>query len=273
MQEQPLRLGVALGGGAFRGLAHIGVLQALEKHGLAPDLIAGTSMGALVGGVYACGMNLRLMERFCSSIDEKDLVDVALPTEGIIAGNRVELLVRTLTGNKTFAQTQIPFAAVATDLERGERAVLSEGLVYQGIRASISIPGIFKPYKRDGRTYVDGGVVDRVPVTTARAMGADFVLAVDVGYRGEPAQCDGIARVILHSLEIMEWQVMQHTISTADFTLVPALSHINPASIAQAEECIRIGREEAERRMPEILEAMRQKRELLHEEISPAKEG
>ena len=104
-------------------------------------------------------------------------------------------------------------------------------------------------------------------------MGADFVLAVDVGYRGEPAQCDGIARVILHSLEIMEWQVMQHTISTADFTLVPALSHINPASIAQAEECIRIGREEAERRMPEILEAMRQKRELLHEEIPPAKEG
>ncbi|MGI5883780.1 MAG: patatin-like phospholipase family protein [Candidatus Spyradocola sp.] len=273
MQEDSLRLGVALGGGAFRGLAHIGVLQALEAHGLAPCAIAGTSMGALVGGVYACGMNLRLMERFCASIDEKDLVDVALPTEGILAGNRIELLLRTLTGNRTFDQAKIPFAAVATDLELGKRAVLSEGLLYQAIRASISIPGIFKPYRLNGRTYVDGGVVDRVPVTTARAMGADFVLAVDVGYRGEPASCEGIAKVILHSLEIMEWQVMQHTISTADFTLVPALSHINPASIAQAEECIRIGREEAERRMPELLAALEQKREALSEELLPAQEN
>ena len=260
MPDGNFRFGVALGGGAFRGLAHIGVLQALEARGLRPDCIAGTSMGALVGGVYACGMNLRLMERFCASIDEKDLVDVALPTEGIIAGNRIELLLRTLTGNRRFDQTQIPFAAVATDLEMGERAVLREGLLYQGIRASISIPGIFKPCRLGGRTYVDGGVVDRVPVTTARDMGADFVLAVDVGYHGGPAQCEGIARVILHSLEIMEWQVMQHTVNTADFLLVPKLAHINPASIAQAEECIRIGREEMERRMPEFLEALEKKR-------------
>ena len=260
MQEQQFRIGLALGGGAFRGLAHIGVLQALERHGLAPDLVAGTSMGSLVGGVYACGMDLRLIERFCYSINEKDLVDVALPTEGLIAGNRIELMLRTLTGNKTFEQTRIPFAAVATDLELGERAVLCEGLLYQAIRASISIPGIFKPCKLNGRIYVDGGVVDRVPVSTVREMGADFVIGVDVGYHGGAVQCDGIAKVILHSLEIMEWQIMQRTINTADFNLVPALAHINPATIAQAEECIRIGREEMERRIPELKLAIEQKK-------------
>ena len=147
-----------------------------------------------------------------------------------------------------------------------------------------------KPLIRRAFEAVPAGVFDRVVVVTqypavaalAREFGFEPVRndrpgdglsrTVRLGTQAL-AQCDGIARVILHSLEIMEWQVMQHTISTADFTLVPALSHINPASIAQAEECIRIGREEAERRMPKILEAMRQKRELLHEEIPPAKEG
>jgi NTE family protein len=261
MRDEQFKIGVALGGGAFRGLAHIGVMQALEKHGLAPDLIAGTSMGAVVGGIYACGMDLKLIERFCYTINERDLVDVGRPTEGLIVGSRIELLLRTLTGNKTFEQSKVPFAAVATDLELGERAVLSEGLIYQGIRASLSIPAIFRPYKLGGRTYVDGGVVDRVPISTARAMGADFVIGVDVGYHGGPMPCEGIVKVILHSLEVMEWQIMQHTVNTADFNLVPALAHINPASLSQAEECIRIGREEMERRMPELEEAIARKRE------------
>lgn len=256
MQDRQFKIGLALGGGAFRGLAHIGVLQALEANGIIPDIITGTSMGSLVGGAYACGMKLSLMERFCYSISEKDLVDVALPTEGIIAGNRIELLVRTLTGNKTFDQAAIPFAAVATDLELGQRALLNEGLIYQAIRASISIPAIFKPYKLDGRTYVDGGLVDRVPILAARELGADFVIGVDVGYRGGPGDCDGIVKVILHSLAIMEWQVMQNKVNTADFTLAPDLLHINPASIAQAAECISIGRQTMLEQMPELILAI-----------------
>ncbi len=254
MQERNVKIGVALGGGAFRGLAHIGCLQVMQEHGIVPDYIAGTSMGALVGGVYACGMDLKRMERFCYSISEKDLVDVNRPKEGIIAGNRIELMLRTLTGNKTFAQAQIPFAAVATDLELGERAVIREGFIYQGIRASISIPAIFNPYRIGGRTYVDGGVVDRVPISTAREMGADYVIGIDVGYHGGPVQCEGsLVKIIMHTMEVMEWQIMQKTVNTADINIVPQLAHINLASISQAEECIRIGREEMEARMPEVL--------------------
>lgn len=261
MQDRPFKIGVALGGGAFRGLAHIGVLQVLEQAGIVPDIVTGTSMGALVGGVYACGMSLSLMERFCYSISEKDLIDVCRPREGIVAGNRVELMLRTLTGNRTFDQLDRTFAAVATDLSRGERVVLRSGPVYQAIRASISIPGIFNPYRIDGVTYVDGGVVDRVPISAARELGADFVIGVDVGYHGGAVDCDGsLVKIILHTLEVMEWQIMQRTVNTADLNIVPALAQINPASIAQAEECIRIGRDEATAHLPGLLKAIEARR-------------
>ena len=261
MQDRPLKIGVALGGGAFRGLAHIGALQVLEKNGIRPDIVTGTSMGALVGGIYACGMELNMMERFCYSISEKDLIDVCRPREGIVAGNRIEVMLRTLTGSKTFEQTRMSFAAVATDLAKGERTVMTEGIVYQAIRASISIPGIFNPYRIDGRTYVDGGVVDRVPIAAAREMGADFVIGIDVGYHGGETECDGsLIKIILHTLEVMEWQIMQRTVNTADINIVPALAHINPSSMAQAEECIRIGREEMEARMPQVLDAIAAKK-------------
>ena len=261
MQDKPFKIGVALGGGAFRGLAHIGCLQVMEKYGIKPDIVAGTSMGSLVGGVYACGMDLRLMERFCYSITEKDLVDLTTPKEGIIAGNRIEVMLRTLTGNKTFDKTVLDFAAVATDLALGERAVLREGYVYQAIRASISIPAIFNPYRIGDRTYVDGGVVDRVPIEAVHEMGADYVIGIDVGYHGGSVDCEGnIVKIIMHTMEVMEWQIMQRTVNTADINIVPQLAHINLASMAQAQETIRIGREEMERRMPEVLAGIEAKK-------------
>ena len=261
MQKQPFRIGVALGGGAFRGLAHIGCLQVLEENGIKPDIIAGTSMGSLVGGVYACGMDLKMMERFCYTISEKDLVDVTRPKEGLIAGNRIELMLRTLTGNRTFEQTKIDFAAVATDLALGERAVLREGYVYQAIRASISIPAIFTPYRIGSRTYVDGGVVDRVPIEAVHEMGADYVIGIDVGYHGGEVECEGnIVKIIMHTMEVMEWQIMQRTVNTADINIVPQLAHINLASTAQAAETVRIGREEMEKRMPEVLAGIEKKK-------------
>ena len=159
-EEKPFKIGLALGGGAMRGLAHIGAMQVMEEHGIMPDVVAGTSIGAFVGGVYACGMSLKMMERFCYSINEKDLMDVVRPRQGLIGGARIERMLRTLTGNRTFDQARIPFAAVATELERGERFVFQEGPIREGVRASISIPGIFVPFHTGGHTYVDGGVVN-----------------------------------------------------------------------------------------------------------------
>lgn len=259
-EEKPFKIGLALGGGAMRGLAHIGAMQVMEEHGIMPDVVAGTSIGAFVGGVYACGMSLKMMERFCYSINEKDLMDVVRPRQGLIGGARIERMLRTLTGNRTFDQARLPFAAVATELERGERFVFQEGPIWEGVRASISIPGIFVPFHTGGHTYVDGGVVDRVPIAAARELGADFVIGVDVGYRGGESPCDDLFKIILHSMEIMEWQVMQRRVGEGDFVLAPSLLEINPASMAQAETCIRIGREEMQRRLPELQEAIEKKK-------------
>ena len=253
-EEKPFKIGLALGGGAMRGLAHIGAMQVMEEHGIMPDVVAGTSIGAFVG------MSLKMMERFCYSINEKDLMDVVRPRQGLIGGARIERMLRTLTGNRTFDQARIPFAAVATELERGERFVFQEGPIWEGVRASISIPGIFVPFHTGGHTYVDGGVVDRVPIAAARELGADFVIGVDVGYRGGESPCDDLFKIILHSMEIMEWQVMQRRVGEGDFVLAPSLLEINPASMAQAETCIRIGREEMQRRLPELQEAIERKK-------------
>ncbi len=259
-----IKIGVALGGGAFRGLAHIGVLQTLEKYGVFPDIVVGTSMGAMVGGVYSCGVDLNLLERYAYTLNEKELIDLVVPREGFIEGRKIELLTRTLTGNRTFEQTVKKFAAVATDLYKGERVVIQEGLLYQAIRASISIPGIFTPYNLNGRLMVDGGVVDRVPYTAARELGADFVIGVDVGYHGEETTCNGIMGTVLHVLEVMEWKIMEKTIDTADVSLSVPVSGVNAASTAQARECIAEGRDCAEKMMPEILEKIkRKKKELL----------
>ena len=256
MIETNLKIGLALGGGAFRGLAHIGVLQVMEEYGVPIHMIAGTSMGALVGGVYCSGMNMHLVERYVYTIEERDLIDMTIPRTGFIAGQRIELLIKTLTGNRSFQDLKIPFAAVAADVEKGQPVVLTEGKVYEAIRASISIPGVFKPVMRDGRMLVDGGIVARVPTDTVRDMGADFVISVDVGYHGGETKCDGIVSIMMQAFALMEWHIIKERVNTSDINIVPALGHINMASIAQAEETIEIGRQAARAQIPGILQAL-----------------
>ena len=256
MIETNLKIGLALGGGAFRGLAHIGVLQVMEEYGVPIHMIAGTSMGALVGGVYCSGMNMHLVERYVYTIEERDLIDMTIPRTGFIAGQRIELLIKTLTGNRSFQDLKIPFAAVAADVEKGQPVVLTEGKVYEAIRASISIPGVFKPVMRDGRMLVDGGIVARVPTDTVRDMGADFVISVDVGYHGGETKCDGIVSIMMQAFAVMEWHIIKERVNTSDINIVPALGHINMASIAQAEETIEIGRQAARAQIPGILQAL-----------------
>ena len=256
MIETNLKIGLALGGGAFRGLAHIGVLQVMEEYGVPIHMIAGTSMGALVGGVYCSGMKMHLVERYVYTIEERDLIDMTIPRTGFIAGQRIELLIKTLTGNRSFQDLKIPFAAVAADVEKGQPVVLTEGKVYEAIRASISIPGVFKPVMRDGRMLVDGGIMARVPTDTVRDMGADFVISVDVGYHGGETKCDGIVSIMMQAFAVMEWHIIKERVNTSDINIVPALGHINMASIAQAEETIEIGRQAARAQIPGILQAL-----------------
>ena len=176
-------VGLALSGGAAQGLAHLGVLEALIAAKVPIDMIAGTSGGALYGSMVASGLTAeaaqaRVIKQTARNLMDK--ADLTLPRYGIIRGRRIERMIRDAIGDITFDQMKIPFRAVATDLENGDEVVLSQGPVYRAVRASISIPGIFEPVKIDGRTLVDGAVVTPLPVRPARAMGADFVIAVHV---------------------------------------------------------------------------------------------
>ena len=177
-------VGLALGSGSARGLAHIGVLRALDEAGIAVDVVAGTSIGALIGAVHAAGKIELLAETF-RAFDWRRMAsffDVVLPTSGLLDGARISAMVRDHVPSEAIAELRLPFAAVATDIATGQEVVIREGDVIEAVRASISVPGILTPVRRDGRFLVDGGLVNPVPVSVARGLGARFVIAVDLNH-------------------------------------------------------------------------------------------
>ena len=182
-QKKPT-IGVALGGGGARGLAHIGVLKVLEKNGTKPDYIAGVSMGAFVGACYSLGADLEKMEKEATSFNRakaiKRTVDLNNPKKSILKGDKVYKYIKKWVGETTFADTHIPLRIIATDLASGEEVVLKRGNLADAVRASISVPGIFPPVKINNRYLVDGGVLNCTPVNVLEKMGADIIIGVDL---------------------------------------------------------------------------------------------
>jgi NTE family protein len=176
-------IGYALGGGAARGLSHIGVLKVLEEYGIYPNIITGTSMGALIGALYAGGISVSDIERLAVRLGLGRLAllaDMTLPFSGLIGGRRVISLLKSILGDLTFSQLKYNFACVTTDINTGEQVVLKEGSLIEAVRASISLPGIFTPVRFKRRYLVDGGLVNEVPVSVCRDMGASYVIGVNV---------------------------------------------------------------------------------------------
>lgn len=177
------KIALALSGGSAYGYAHIGVLEVLEENNIPISIITGTSMGALVGGVYASGLSLQEIHKKLANFSKIKMVDVNplfLTHGGLIIGNKVTRIIRNMVGNKTIEECKIPFRAVATNIVNGEKYVFKDGNLVNAIRASISVPGMFKPVKLNDMVLVDGGLSDNMPVEEARNMGADIVIGVDV---------------------------------------------------------------------------------------------
>jgi NTE family protein len=174
------KIGLALGGGSVRGLAHIGVLKELEKAGIKVDYIAGTSIGAAIGAIYAAGISPNIIEDLIYGTEWKELLDFTIPKKGILEGRKIESYITRTIGNKTFSELRIPLRIVATDLFRERKVVFEEGSVAKAVRASIAIPGVFSPLSVENEEYVDGGLVDPIPVDVVKNMGADIVIAVDL---------------------------------------------------------------------------------------------
>jgi NTE family protein len=254
--ENRKKVGLALGSGGARGLAHIGVLEVLEENGVPVDMVSGCSMGSVVGAMYSNGTSPKMIHglanQICSS-EYRKLFDITLPKLGLVRGQRTDAVIRTLVGDRTFEQMKLPFAAVSVCLEDGARRVFSTGKVADAVRASISVPGVFEPVKIEGKTYVDGGVLDRLPAGVVRGMGADVVIAVDVGYRGGNRPTPrNIIEVLMNSYELQEWEVTRARHSDADIVIATDTFDINPAGFNQVEECINRGRTSAEAAMGDI---------------------
>lgn len=235
------KIGLALGAGLARGLAHIGVLRVLEEKGIKVDFISGCSMGSVVAALYACGLNLKFVERLAQRISRRNWMDPTFPRMGLLSGEKLERVLHTLTGRKTFADLSLPLAVVAVDLISGEKIVIKEGPVARAVRASCAIPGIFSPVKMGERLLVDGGVLQRVPASLAREMGADLVIAVGVGVDVGNYRINHIFDVLSRSLDIMSREINRSLIGDADIIITPDVSDIGPFEFHRVEEAISRG--------------------------------
>ncbi len=250
--KRPPKLGLALGGGAARGFAHIGVIQVLEEAGIRPDLVVGTSAGSLVAALYAHGKTGAELANLALTMDEGTITDWAFPGRGLIRGDALARYVREQTGNKPIEQMKMRLGIVATDLDSGAGVLFERGDTGQAVRASSSVPAVFQPVKIGEREYVDGGLVSPVPVRYARQMGAEMVLAVDISSPPDGAATDGTMRLLLQTFAIMGKSINRFELLGADVVLRPALVGVSSADFTSRVRAIRSGREMATAMLPDI---------------------
>ncbi|TYT25046.1 patatin-like phospholipase family protein [Luteimonas viscosa] len=248
----PPRIGLALGGGAAKGFAHIGAIKMLEANGIRADVVAGTSAGSVVGALYASGMDpFRIQER-AVALDESTLRDVRLFSGGLVQGQALQDYVNAEVGRLPIERMKKPFAAVATRLDTGDRVVFVRGNTGQAVRASSSVPGVFEPTRIGGRSYVDGGVVSPVPVDAARQLGADIVIAIDISSKAGGSTPTGMAGIVNQSITIMGQTLGRQELARADVVIRPQVNEIGPVSFEQRNAAILEGERAAVAALPQI---------------------
>jgi NTE family protein len=220
------KVALVLGGGAARGFAHIGAIKALEAQGILPDIVVGTSAGAVVGALYAAGHGGFELQKLALQLEEGHVSDWSLPDRGVIRGEALQNFVNRAVNQFPLEKLPRPFAAVATDLQSGEAMVFRIGNTGMAVRASSSVPGVFQPVKINGREYVDGGLVSPVPVKAARDMGADFVIAVDISSRPVHGSTASTVDVLLQTFAIMGQSIGRYELRGADVVIRPQTTGI-----------------------------------------------
>jgi len=243
---RPPRIGLALGGGAARGFAHIGVIQVLEENGIRPDLVAGTSAGSLVAALYASGKNGAELATLAESMDESAFTDWSFPGRGLIRGEGLAKYVRDQTGGRQIEAMRMPLGIVATDLDSGQPILFQVGDPGVAVRASSAVPAVFQPVRIGSHEYVDGGLVAPVPVRFARQMGAELVIAVDISAGLDGNATGDAMRMLLQTFAIMGRSINNFELRDADVVLRPKLPHVGGADFSARKRAIQAGREAAQ---------------------------
>jgi NTE family protein len=250
---RPAKVALVLGAGAARGFAHIGVLKIMEANKIPIHMIIGTSAGSFVGSLYAFGFNAFQLQKMALSIEKGDVIDYTIPDNGFIKGDKLEEYLNNIFKNTPIEKFRTPFYAIATNLPSGQEVVFGQGNAGKAVRASCSIPGIFRPAKIADKMYIDGGVVSPVAVDVARRFGADVVIAVDISADLDKKQPEGTIDTILQSINIMYSRLAAAQLTRADVVIKPKAGHIGSADLEKRHEAIMEGEKATLEGLPAIL--------------------
>jgi NTE family protein len=254
------KVALVLGGGSARGFAHIGVIRALEQEKIPIDLVVGTSVGSLIGAIYAHDRNSFELEWTAFALEKDEIFDYGLMNAftgmGAAKGEKLEAFIKGKVPTENIEDLKIPFAAVATDLNRGIRVVLDKGSVGRAVRASSAIPGVFQPVEHQGKLLVDGGLIDNVPVSVARDKGADIVIAVDIGKQVSNFNIVDIIDVMLQAITIMNAENAKFRKREADVLIEPKIGDVGMLDFTQKKRCMQAGIEATQKMIPEIKAAI-----------------
>ena len=248
----PVKIGLALGGGAARGFAHIGVIKALEAQGIVPDIVVGTSAGAVVGSLYASGLSGFEMQKMALEIDEGQLGDWSLPDRGVFKGEALQNFVNRAVANRPLEKLPRSFAVVATDLKSGESVLFRTGNTGMAVRASSAVPGVFQPVAINGHEYVDGGLVSPIPVRAVRSLGANFVIAVDISANPRDARTSSTLDVLLQTFAIMGRSISRYEMAEADIVIRPITTELPATDFAGRHRAVLEGEKAAAAAMADI---------------------
>jgi NTE family protein len=239
------KVGLALGGGAALGAAHIGVLKALEEMDIKVDYISGTSIGALIASLYAFGRSWQEMKDIALELRWLDISALSLSKYGILSNKDMGELLEKYIGNVTFEEADIPLAVIATNISTGEKVVLDKGPVAPAVMASTAIPGIFNPVKLKGKMLVDGGIVENVPISPLKKMGAEYIIGVDLNAKYANEDPSNIIEILLNSFNFTLMTAAKIQTQQADALIKPDLATFSKVNINQTEGLLEAGHQEA----------------------------
>ena len=260
-RKGPPKIALVLGGGAARGFAHVGVIRVLEQEKIPIHMIVGTSVGSLIGALYASDPNSFNLEWLSFSIEKDDIFDYSVLSAkmGPVSGEHLEKFVQTKVKAKTIEQMKIPFYAIATDLNEGNTWVFEKGSVAKAVRASSSIPGIFQPLELGGKMYVDGGVTNNLPVDVARAKGADIIIAVSISKNIRNPQVNNLIDVLMQSISIMGRELVTYKSRGYDVLIEPNVGDVGTTDFTQKKRLMDAGIQAAKQAMPRIRKLIEEK--------------
>ncbi len=252
-----IRVGLALGGGAARGFAHIGVIKVLEAQGIYPDIIVGTSAGAVVGALYASGTNGFDLQKLAFKLDESKISDWSVPDRGVLKGEALQQFVNDAVAQRPIEALKKTFAVVATDLNSGESILFRTGNTGMAVRASATVPGVFRPVSINGHEYVDGGLSSLIPVRSVRQLGADVVIAIDISARPGNQPVKGTLDILLQTFTIMGQNLARFELKDADVVIRPQVGNVGSTDFLARHDAILEGEKAAQAALPQIREAIR----------------